>query len=341
MADSTAQTIGTNSVSNNASSRFINPAAYEAYLRGISYTMRAGPSQEETQLGITMFERAIEFDPNFARAYARLSVAHSWMYFGSDRSAERLAKAKQAVDHAFELQPDLPDAHTAMGYYHYYGFRNYEQALLEFSIAQKMMPNDLWSLTGVAAIHKRQANFQAALQEFKKVLALDPRNAAAANDLGIVYNTIGNYAEAQRYFDLAITLAPDHPTSYRNKVENYLKWTGDTKGVRTMIMKIPDKNHRNKNLLRIELLDRNYETALNLLPLATLESYENSIVFGDCYRLLKKPAQANASYEAARVELEKLLQNSPQDHDLHNLISFAYAGLDRKEEASAIKTAHG
>ena len=62
-----------------AAATTVNPAAYEAYLRGLSH-MRLRGTEEEAGLGITMFERAIEIDPNFARAYTELSMAHSWMY---------------------------------------------------------------------------------------------------------------------------------------------------------------------------------------------------------------------------------------------------------------------
>lgn len=244
----------------------VDPVAYQAYLRGISYAERVGPTSEELRLGITMFHRATEVDPSFARAHAALSKAYSRMYF-HDRSADSLAKAKQAVDRAFHLHPGLTEAHTAMGFYYYYGFRNYEQALGEFSIAQKKVPNDLSSLIGIAAIHKRQGNFQKAMKDFKKALEIDPRNAPTANELGIISDALGGYDEAQRYFDMAISIAADSSPSYRNKAENYLKWTGDTKKTRDIILEIPDEGLRLKQLIRIELLERNYQAVLDLLPL--------------------------------------------------------------------------
>ncbi len=77
-----------------------------------------------------MFERAVELDPEFALSYAALSKEHSWTHFvGWDRTEERLSRAKVAVDKALELQPELPEAHLALGYYHYYGYLDYERAL--------------------------------------------------------------------------------------------------------------------------------------------------------------------------------------------------------------------
>jgi len=69
------------------------------------------------------------------------------------------------------------------------------------------------------------------------------------------------------------------------------------------------------------------------LPLPQYENYVNAILAGYCYQLMNQPAKSRTSYDAARTELEKLLKDNPQDEYLHSRISFAYAGLNRKEEA--------
>jgi serine/threonine protein kinase len=70
-----------------------NLEAYQAYLRGVDYVNRPDFTKENFQLGIQMFERAVELDPEFALSYAALSTAHSGMHqFGYDRSEERLSR---------------------------------------------------------------------------------------------------------------------------------------------------------------------------------------------------------------------------------------------------------
>jgi len=78
-----------------------NKDAYVYYLRGNDYWFRKGESA--LRMAIQMYEKAVDLDPTFALAYSRLSLAHSWTYWFYDRSKERLDKAKNAVDKAFQL----------------------------------------------------------------------------------------------------------------------------------------------------------------------------------------------------------------------------------------------
>src|SRR5256885_7090534 len=83
-----------------------------------------------------LYERAIQLDPNFALAVARLSLLKSWIVHNFDRTSERREKARALAEQALRLQPDLPEAHLAVGFSYYYGDNNYDAALREFEIAQ-------------------------------------------------------------------------------------------------------------------------------------------------------------------------------------------------------------
>src|SRR5438876_4337634 len=89
-----------------------------------------------------LFEQAIKLDPNFALAFAGLSMVESWLYHASDQVPARREKARLNTDDALRLQPDLPEAHLALGFSYYYGDRDYERALAEFEIARRRLPND-------------------------------------------------------------------------------------------------------------------------------------------------------------------------------------------------------
>jgi len=109
-----------------------NLEAYEYYLRGNDYYNRSFKKQD-LQTAAEMYQRAVDLDPNFALVFARLSIVHSviWWYF-YDRTLVRLAMAKEAVDEALRLDPDLREAHEALGWYHYSAsLEDYESAMPE------------------------------------------------------------------------------------------------------------------------------------------------------------------------------------------------------------------
>jgi serine/threonine-protein kinase len=148
-----------------------NLEAYDYYLRGNDYFRRSYAEQDH-QIAIQMYQNAVDLDPDFALAYARLSIVHSQVWFiFYDRTQERLAMAREAVDRALRIDPDLPEAHEALGYYHYYGHLDYEPALAEFAIARKSQPNssDLFAATGY--VQRRQGRMVQALANLEKCRA--------------------------------------------------------------------------------------------------------------------------------------------------------------------------
>ncbi len=94
-----------------------------------------------------LYERALQLDPNFALAAADFSRLESWIYHTFDPTPPRREKARGLADLALKLQPDCPESHLALGFSFYYGERDYENALKEFAIAQKGLPNEAGGLS--------------------------------------------------------------------------------------------------------------------------------------------------------------------------------------------------
>src|SRR2546428_7608287 len=119
-----------------------NTAAYDAYLRGRAFTGGVQWDRSNVEGAIRSYQEAVKLDPNFVLAWAYLSCAQSGYYWiGLDPSPARLAAAKDAVDRALALDPNLPETHLALGYYRYYGQRDFTGALAEFQQAEKGFPN--------------------------------------------------------------------------------------------------------------------------------------------------------------------------------------------------------
>src|SRR5207245_7633263 len=119
-----------------------NPDAYLLFVQAHDYANRTDMFRDTTLKAEALFEQAIKLDPNFALAFADLSMVESWLYHSSDPVSARREKARLNADEALRLQPDLPAGHLALGFSYYYGDRDYERALAEFEIAKRGLPNE-------------------------------------------------------------------------------------------------------------------------------------------------------------------------------------------------------
>jgi serine/threonine-protein kinase len=319
-----------------------NLDAYRAYLRGVEYTWHSDELQDNVRLAIQLFERAVNLDPEFALSYAVLSEAHALMYhYGYDRSEERLSQARAAVDKAFELQPELPEAHLAFARYYYNGYRNYERALEELAIAERGLPNDERILRLTGYILRRQGKLEAAVDRFKKAFELSPQDNKIANNIGVTYAYLRKYAEAVRYLDLSISLAPDQADAYENKAYSYIFWLGDTKRARDVFEEIPGESRYVQQLsLTLWRLERDYRAVLDFAssvsePIVFWYGYASptALLAARAHRLMGEPELAHASFDLARATLEEELEAHPDDHRFHSALGYAYAGLGRKDDA--------
>src|SRR6059058_5795330 len=172
-------------------------AAYEAYLRGRA--LAAGSSYDKPTLERTIqsYQEAVKLDPNFVLAWAYLSCAQSQSYWqGHDPSPARLAAAKDAVDRALALDPNLPETHLALGYYRYWGQRDFPGGLAEFQQAEKGLPNNVDVIFAIALIQRRLGHWDEAIGELRRAIELDPRNINACLGLAVTYGSLRRFPEA-------------------------------------------------------------------------------------------------------------------------------------------------
>ncbi len=320
-----------------------NLDAYNAYLRGKDYMGRIDYTKDNQRLAVRMFERAIELDPDFALAYAELSRAHSSLYhFGYDATERRLSKAKTAADRALALQPALPEAHLALGWYHYWCHREYDEALEALAIAKRGLPNDARISLAIGSIRRRQGRFEEALENLKRAFELSPRDAQLAYEIGQTYALIRRYSEAERYYDRSISLAPDQVFAYTSKVANYWLWQGDTQTTRAVLEAMPKQGDDEvcEVWFRQEVYERNYPAALERLAPISGKSVKDKWTLmpkaqleGLVYHLMGETALARAAYDSARILLEAEVKKQPDDHRVHSSLVIVYAGLGRKDAA--------
>lgn len=226
-------------------SRTPGPEAYDAYLRGrFFWNKRTAQGVEKS---IPYFERAIQIDPEFGKAYAALG--DSYVVLGADSGIsidQSFAKARQAAQRALQLDPDLAEAHTVLAAiyatydwnwpaatqeylraiqsndsyataHHWYSLHlsrlgKRQEAEREIQRAAELDPVSLIINTDAAQTSYWARNTAKALLRTQKVLDLDPNFTQAHLVLGKVYEQAGRYKEAlseYRLCDGALAAEPE------------------------------------------------------------------------------------------------------------------------------------
>jgi TolB-like protein/Tfp pilus assembly protein PilF len=323
-----------------------NIEAYKYYLRGNDYSNYRDFLESDYRIAISMYEKAVELDPTFALAYARLSDSHSDMYWRFfDRSKQRLTMAKQAVDKAFQINPNLPEAHIALGHYYYHGFLDYERALEQFAIAKKNLPNSGEVLSWIGYVQRRQGKFGQALTNFERAFELDPLCDYLAFDIAQAFMMLRKYPEAEDYYDRAISLAPDSPDPYSWKARLYLRWDGSTEKARAVLEEALKNTKSGDNawvadtLINIDVFDSNYQGALDRLsskPPDVNDQHHfipSDLRFALICEYMRNKDLSERYYEESRRILENKIQDDPNDARLHSSLGITYAGLGRKQDS--------
>jgi len=242
------------------------------------------------------------------------------------------------VEKALELSPGLPEAHMALGSYHYHA-GDFDRALREFALAQESQPQNSDLLAEIGYVRRRQGKMELAVTNLKEALELDPRSITKAFILGDTYLRMRQYLDAETYLDHAISLAPDRIDTYVVKAWLYVMRNGDIQAARRLLQKASEMGKPAPLFSHFWALivacAGDYEAALekfsveepNYLPGASY--YNRAAIYG----LLGKPEREHAYYDSARAVLERGVAAAPQDARYHSGLGIAYAGLGRREDA--------
>ncbi len=201
-----------------------NPAAYEAYLRGLVMNA-AGDSDDNERRTAAAYAEAVRQDPNFALAWSHLAISRSLLYFNSLDVAENSSEAvRQAADAALRLRPELGEAWLAQGYYRYRCLRDFPGALQAFREAQQRLPNNAQVLAAIAYVMRRIGQWEEALSSMQQAVELDPRNLPLLSDLGStdLLVPMRRFDEARAVIDRALLMAPDSSRFIAAKAQTYL-----------------------------------------------------------------------------------------------------------------------
>ena len=324
-----------------------NAEAYDFYLQGVEYLNR-GDLLADYQIAIQLLDRAINADPLFAAAHAKLSYAHSGMYwFFYDRSDERVEKSRQGAEKALSLSPNLPAAHESMGWYYYHARLDYANALREFSTALDLQPSNTEVYYGMAAVYRRQGRMEEAIEAFRRAIAGNPRSADMIRQLGETLILARRHAEAEEAFVRAADLAPDFRDVHAERVQNLLLWKGNVEEVWEVIrdgLQHGRDAQRGKYLDGVDyvasLMSGNLDRAETAVKRTGEDGWSNqfvnyppSLLLAHIEALRGSRESSRSLYEKARVNLERAIRINPGDERSYSALGIAYAGLGRANDA--------
>src|SRR6266566_378846 len=189
-----------------------NPEAYDAYLRGLAYTLKAGANDPVNALGAQKYlKEAVRLDPKFALAWALLSYVDAVGYLTQNLqpTVALREEARQAAETALTLQPNLGEAILATGYYHYSCLKDYDTAVRYFEQARPLLPNSSRIPENLAYLERRRGQWERSESYFNEAERLDPRNAYLLIQHALSYQSLRRFPEALRKLDQVLNITPD------------------------------------------------------------------------------------------------------------------------------------
>ena len=324
-----------------------NPDAYVFYLRANQISRNPDTLLEDYKTAEQLYMQAIELDPNFALAHARLASVCAEVFRYYEPTDSWRTKARAEAEAALRLQPNLAEGHFALGQCIYWMDQDYDKALEQFEIASRLSPSNADTRRLIAAIERRQGKWQAALEAYEQVAKLDPQNPSTARELMYTNTSMRRWPEAVRWVEQMRALAP---TSLVAKIQSgYMnfQWKGDTRLLKSMLEEIPAGLDPDGSVTAarwdVAMLQRDYSAAKKILETSSANETSYSMagltpkIFleGCTYLAQGDNASAQKAFEQARPAFEAAVKEAPESAERHASLGWLYALMGRKNDAIA------
>jgi TolB-like protein/class 3 adenylate cyclase/Tfp pilus assembly protein PilF len=316
-----------------------NLEAYDAYLRGIALL------REDVHIirlkAIQPLEEAVRLDPNFAIAWAMLTLANSEAYT-LRATADRKAAARAALDNALRLKSDLPEVRLAKGYFELWVTEDNEAARRSFETLRATLPNSSDVLEGLANANRRLGRLDEARVLFDQAIKLNPRDRILRLRAAWIRRQTRDFTGALQCLDEGLKIWPDSQNFIESKAGVY-QLLGKLDEADALLKNV----HSTKENLANSICD---QAILRRQPASAIPSLQNWLdqseesspavrseyleLLGDLQRLSGNVVAATSTYSKARDELEQALQEEPSNADwINRQLAWAYAGLGDGQRA--------
>lgn len=325
-----------------------NTEAYLAFMQAHEISRRPDKFKADSLKAEELLEHATTLDPKFAAAWAHLGAVENAIYHFYEPTPARREKAKAAIDKARALDPNCPDVHLALAFFYYWcdtDEGHYERALEELAIAQRNLPNDSDVYLAVGSIQRRQGKWAESTRNLEKAASLDPKNGWLLQNLAYNYIAMKDYPTAEKTLDRGIEVAPQSFTLRGTKAMLAINLRGDFSLAEQMIANAPKGTQMDSFVLwgriNVLILQRKFAEALALVqtlpdqPIHTdgTAPIPKAMVEANIYNCLKEPEKAKAAYQRALPQIEKIVQEAPDDPSRHAMLGLVLAMVGRKDDA--------
>src|SRR5947209_7441797 len=319
--------------------------AYVFYLRANQIARNPDTLLEDLNKSEQFYDQAIMLDPKFALAHARLASTRAQIYHYYEPLDTWKSKAFAEAELALRLQPNLAEAHLALGQCDYWLDQDYERALAEFGAAAALSPSDAEIGRLIASIKRRQGKWQESLQEYERVQKTDPQNPNTVRELVFTNTAQRRWPEAARWATQMRTMAP---ASLVAKIQSgYVDfcWKGDTGPLKSMLSQVPAGTDPDGSVTScrwdVAMIDGDYGEAGRVLQNSDLNEVSYTAVGATPKSFLQglielaegNQAEAQKLFELARPSFEKAVEEAPLSAERHANLGWFYAFAGRKDEA--------
>src|SRR5438874_1633283 len=322
-----------------------NADAYVVYLRANQIERNPDTLLADYKMAERLYLEAITLDPNFALAHARLASTCAQVFHFYEPTDTWKTKARSEADTALRLQPNLAEAHLALGQCIYWIDEAYDRALQEFDTALRVSPNNADVGGLIASIKRRQGHWQEALEAFERSQKIDPQNPNTVRNLVFTKTALRRWKDSADWAEKMRAMAPASLVAKTQSGYVDFWWKGDTGLLKSMLDQVPSGVDPDGVITScrwdVALIERDYAAAKRTLEAASLNeiSYTNSgttpktFLEGCVYLAQGDNENAQKAFEKARPSFEALVKEAPLSADRHANLGWLYAFMGRKDDA--------
>jgi serine/threonine protein kinase/Tfp pilus assembly protein PilF len=325
-----------------------NTEAYDAYLRGLAYSLKTGNSPANTLAAQKYLKEAVRLDPKFALSWALLSYvdALGYLTLSLQPTVALRDETRQAAETALALQPNLGEAILAKGYYSYACLRDYDTAVRYFEQARRFLPNSSQIPESLAYVARRRGQWDRSESYFNEAERLDPRNVSLLTQHAQSYMILRRFAEAVRKFDQVLNIIPDDVDTLAQKAA-IAQAQGDLPRAASLLAPL-HPNADDTGALEIQvyqaILERRPDQIISRLkelltrpdPALGYNLGELRFWLGWAQEVAGDSGAARESWQQARNELEPFLKEQPDNYLLIGDLALTNMGLGDKAAALAL-----